>query len=60
MTRPTCATHPHARLICPACVGEQGAGVTSDAKARTARENGKKGGRPRRDGLPSRPRAKPA
>lgn len=55
--RQTCTTHPHVRLICPACVAEQGAGVTSEAKARAARENGKKGGRPRRDGKPSQPRA---
>lgn len=42
MTPPLCPTHKKA-LLCPSCLGE----TKSKAKARAARENGKKGGRPK-------------
>lgn len=46
---PTCPTH-HRPLICPCCVGARGGAkggtATSPRKARAARKNGRKGGRP--------------
>ena len=40
----TCAMHPHVTLVsfCPACRASQGGKAKSEAKARAARENGKK------------------
>jgi hypothetical protein len=46
MNSPTCPTHPHVTLRCPACAGSKGGAATSPKKARAAKRNGKKGGRP--------------
>jgi hypothetical protein len=40
-----CPKHPHVQLICPACVGS----TTSSDRARASRENGKLGGRPKKN-----------
>ena len=40
-----CAEHPHAKLQCPACLG---AG-RSPAKTAAAKQNAKKGGRPKKE-----------
>jgi len=42
VTHPTCPTH-HRPLLCPACVGAQGKGRTSEAKKAAARVNVAKG-----------------
>jgi hypothetical protein len=34
MTPPTCPTHPHVRLRCPACAGSKGGKVMSPKKLR--------------------------
>jgi len=48
MSAPTCPKHPDVKLRCHACSGQWGGKQTSDRKARAARENGKKGGRPKK------------
>jgi hypothetical protein len=48
MTAPTCPTHPHVLLRCPACAGGKGGARRTPAQARASRRNGRKGGRPRR------------
>jgi hypothetical protein len=45
--KPRCAVHK-VELICPACVGAAGGAQSSPSKRRAARENGKRGGRPRK------------
>jgi len=49
MPTPRCPTHPHVQLRCPACQGAWGGKATSDRKARAARANGRKGGRPKKE-----------
>jgi len=36
-------------LICPVCVGASGGSMKSEAKANASRNNGKLGGRPRKE-----------
>lgn len=43
---PLCPIHK-TPLLCPRCAGAEGGSSTSDAKVKAARENGKKGGRPK-------------
>lgn len=38
-----CPLHPTVTLICPACIGA----LRTEKKAKSSRENGKKGGRPK-------------
>lgn len=49
---PNCEKHPTVTFVCPCChlaaLGSKGGKVTTDAKRQAARENGKKGGRPRK------------
>jgi hypothetical protein len=40
--QPTCETHPHVTLRCPACIGQRGGQATSPRKARAARRNAKR------------------
>jgi hypothetical protein len=40
----TCSVHPKVKLVCPSCVGSK----TSEAKSAASRENGKLGGRPKK------------
>lgn len=44
----TCARHPLVTLQCPACVAEHGALCRSERQRKASRENGRKGGRPRK------------
>lgn len=39
---PTCPTHPHVTLLCPACIGGQAKGKTSARKAETSAQNAAK------------------
>ena len=43
----SCRIH-HTPLICPTCIGATGGKATSEAKTKSSRENGKKGGRPKK------------
>lgn len=46
---PHCPQHPTITLRCPACDGARGKGKGSQQlRAETARKNGKRGGRPRK------------
>jgi hypothetical protein len=49
MTPPTCPTHPHVVLRCPACTGRKGGKVSSPVKTKAARRNARK---PRPRGAP--------
>jgi len=50
MSTAHCKLHPDVSLVCPACLGAAGgaatAGITSKAKARASKRNGRLGGRP--------------
>jgi len=43
---PHCPIHHDVSLVCPACLGARTAGITSKAKARASKRNGRLGGRP--------------
>lgn len=45
-----CPTHKRP-LVCPSCAAATAGSATSKAKAKAARENGKRGGRPRQRDL---------
>jgi hypothetical protein len=44
---PHCPIHHDVSLVCPACLGARTAGITSKAKARASKRNGRLGGRPK-------------
>ena len=45
---PICKIHK-VKLVCPACIGAAGGSARSEAKAEASRENGKLGGRRRKE-----------
>jgi hypothetical protein len=44
---PHCRIHPHVALVCPSCLAGRNKGVTSTAKAKASKRNGRLGGRPK-------------
>lgn len=47
MPEPTCPTHPHVPLRCPACAGAKGGAKASPKQQTASKRNGRRGGRPK-------------